>query len=151
MNNYIYSYQQPQFTYTLEQFAACQSNDTMSYHNLSFVDVYDGIEFDTYNVLSDYIDELRDEYCLTVTLTDDELEQYKYRPKLLCYKIYGNGELAFIILLINDICSVKDFTKKKLLMPKKQVMQNLVRYLFNANKEAIDTYNNKSISTIDDD
>lgn len=150
MTNYIYNYQQPQYTYTLEQFAACQSSETMSYHNLSFVDTHDSIKFDTYNVLSDYIDELRDEYSVSVTLTDDELDQYKYRPKLLCHRIYGNGELAFIILLINDMCSVKDFTKKKLLMPRKQTMQNLVRYLFNANREAIQTYNNKPVSTLDD-
>lgn len=147
----VYSYQQPQYTYTLEQFAACTSTDTMSYHNLSFVDTHDGIKFDTYNVTTDYIDEIRDEYCVTVSLTDKELDKYKYRPKLLCYKIYGNGELAFLILLINDMCSVKEFTKKKLLMPKKQTMKNLVKYLYNANRAAIQTYNNKVTSTIDDD
>lgn len=146
--NTSYEYQKPQFTYTLDQYIACQSDDTMCYHNLSFIDINGKIEYDTYNVLSDYIDELREEYCLSVVLTDDQLNKYKYRPKLLCYDIYGNGELAFIIMIINDMCNVKDFSKKKILMPKKNTMVQLIKYLFNANKSAIQTYNKKNSTTL---
>lgn len=139
-----YEYQKPDLTYTIDQYIACQSDSEMCYHNLSFVDTRDNIEYDTHNVLSDYIDELREEYCVPVVLSDAQMAKYKYRPKLLCYDIYGNGELAFIILLINDMISVKDFTKNKLLMPRKAKMAELVKYLFNANKNAIATYNKKS-------
>lgn len=140
--NTSYDYAKPQFTYTLDQYISCQSDSTFSYHNLSFVDIYDNIKYDTYNVISDYIDEIR-EYCVKVVLTDDQLNNYKYRPKLLCYDIYGNGELAYLILIINDMYSVKDFSKKKLLMPKKNVMTELIKYLFNANRQAISMYNKK--------
>ena len=99
------------------------------------------IIYDTYNALTDYIDEIRNEYCLKVVLNDKQMEKYKYRPKLLCYDIYGNGELAFIILLVNDMSSVKEFTKKSLLMPTKEQMSNLTKYLFNANRSAIQLYN----------
>lgn len=141
MSNVSYDYQKPNLTYTLDQYIACQSDSTMCYHNLSFVDIYDNIAYDTYNVLSDYVDTIRDEFCVTVELTDTQLDKYKYRPKLLCFDIYGNGELAFIILLINDMCSVKSFTKKKLYMPTKANMTTLVKYLFNADRSAITTYN----------
>lgn len=139
--NVSYSYQKPQNTYTIDQYIACQSNDVMCYHNLSFVDIHDNFKYDTYNILTDYIDEIRDEYCLRVVLNDKQMEKYKYKPKLLCYDIYGNTELAFIILFINDMSSVKEFTKKTLLMPSKEQMNNLTKYLYNSNKNAIQLYN----------
>ena len=33
-----YVYQDPQETYTIEQFIACQSNEEINYKNLSFID-----------------------------------------------------------------------------------------------------------------
>ena len=137
---YTYDYQKPQNTYTLEQFAACHSNTNISYHNLSFVDNIEHISFDAYNITSDYIDEIKD-MCVTVRLTDMEYELYKYRPKLLCNKIYGNGELAFIIMIINDIYSVKDFTKRRLYMPNKDNMSDIIKYLINSNRNSILKYN----------
>lgn len=142
--NTSYSYQKPQNTYTIDQFNSCGSDTVMSYHNLSFVDINNDIAYDTYNVFSDYIDEIRDEYCILVTLTDAQMDKYIYRPKLLCYDIYNNTELAFIILLLNDMCNIKDFKKKKLYMPRKNNMAELIRYLFNANRSALKQYNKKN-------
>ena len=136
-----YEYQKPYNTYTLDQYIACQSDTVTCYNNLSFIDRENNIRFPTYNVVSDYLDELREEYCVTVVLTDNELNKYKYRPKLLCHDIYSNGELAFIILLINDMCSVKQFTEQTLLMPKKETMAELTKHLMNANRSAISEYN----------
>jgi len=143
-------YQKAYNTYTIEQFISCQSDTEMCYNNTSFIDNVKypelglSINYNTYNVLSDYIDEIRSDYCVQVILSDDELEKYIYRPKLLCHDIYGNGELAFIILLTNDICSVKQFTKKKLLMPRKVIMSELCKYLFNSDRNAIIKYNQKN-------
>ena len=67
-----------------------------------------------------------------------------YRPKLLCYDTYNNTELAFIILLLNDMCNIKDFKKKKLYMPRKGTMAELIRYLFNANRNVLKYYNKKN-------
>ena len=140
----IFKYRRPQYTYTLDQFIQCQSDTVICYNNLSFIDQYDNIKFNTYNVLSDYIDDIRQNYCLTITLDKDQLNKYKYRPKQLCYDIYGNGELAFIILLINDICSIKQFKKDKLLMPTKENMNIITKRIYNANIKAITTYNEKN-------
>lgn len=140
----VFNILKPHLTYTIEQFIQCQSDEIVCYNNLSFIDQYDGIKFNTYNVLSDYIDEIREEYCKTVVLDKDQMIKYMYRPKLLCYDIYGNGELAFIILIINDMCSVKDFNKNTLLMPTKDNMAEITKYIYNASKEAIDIYNEKN-------
>lgn len=139
-----YTYAKPYNTYTLEQFIACQSDTSVCYNNLSFIDKIGNIEYNTYNVISDYIDEIIKDYCVIVNLTDDQAFKYKYRPKLLCFDVYGNQELYPIILLINDICSVKEFTKSKLYLPTKKNMSLLTTQLFNSNRDSIDTYNSNN-------
>ena len=140
-------YQKPQNTYTLDQFIACRSDSSICYNNLSFIDEHDGIKYNTYNVFSDYLEEIRDNYCVRVKLDKDQLFKYKYRPKLLCYDVYGNGELAFIIMIINDICDVKEFNKEYLLMPSKNNMKEITKRIFNSNKKDIDIYSEKNKNT----
>ena len=140
----LFESQKPQDTYTIDQFIACQSDETICYNNLSFIDQYDNIKYNTYNVLSDYIDEIRENYCMTIKLNTDQLFKYMYKPKLLCHDIYGNGELAFIIMEINDICNVKEFTKDTLLMPTKDNMNLITSRIFNSDKDDIKIYNEKN-------
>ena len=136
-----YTYQKDYNTYTLEDYIACYSDTNINYANLSFTDIRDNIKYATYNVVSDYIDELRNEYCVTVTLNKDDIFKYAYKPKLLCFDLYGNGELAYIILIINDMYNAKQFNRTKLLLPRKEVMTQMVKQLYNANKTAINKYN----------
>ena len=76
-------------------------------------------------------------------LTQDQQFTYHYKPKLLCYDIYGNPELYFIILLINDMADVKEFTKPTVKMLRKSDMSELLTLIYNAEKKAIANYNNK--------
>ena len=144
MNNILYNYNKPQNTYTIDQFIQCQSDTNVCYNNLSFIDQRNSIKYNTYNVLSDYIDEIREDYCMKIKLDKDQMFKYKYKPKLLCYDIYGETELAFIILIINDMCSVKDFTKDLLLMPTKDNMKLIINRIYNSNKKDIEVYNEKN-------
>lgn len=138
---YNYDYKSPEDTITLEEYIDCKSDYDMSYHNTSFVDKYDGKEYDVYNITSDYIDELRsDEYSVLITLTEAQYSKYKYRPKLLCFDLYGSTELHFIILLINDMYSCKQFTKRKIRLPSVVMMENLTTQLLNASKQIMDEY-----------
>ena len=145
-----YQYNRPHTTYTIDLFIACQSSTEISYNNLSFVDkveypyMNEVIHYPTYNILSDYIEEIRENYCVNVSLSDEDMYRYMYRPKLLCHYIYGNGELAFIILIINDMYSVKQFNRKDILMPTKNNMNELCKYLYNSNYRDIAKYNSKS-------
>ena len=140
MINYAYEYQKPNNTATLDQYIACQSNTSICHANLCYTELVKNIKLPIYDVVHNYMREIRDEFVSSVALSDEEFEKYKYRPKLLCYDIYGNGELAFIILLINDMYSVKQFTSKKLKLPTKEMMDNLVKYIYNSDKTYIDEY-----------
>lgn len=144
---YTYDYQKPEYTYTIDQFISCQSDTDFCYNNLSFIDQIDNIKYNIYNVASDYIDEIIDNYCVDITLTDDELFKYKYRPKLLCYDVYGTEELYYLILIINDICSVKDFTKNKLKLPTKSNISTICKAIMNVNRSDIQKYNADNIRT----
>ena len=144
---YTYDYQKPESTYTLDQFISCQSDSNFCYNNLSFIDQIDNIKYNIYNVASDYIDEIVSNYCVTVILTDDQLSKYKYRPKLLCYDLYGSQELYYLILIINDICSIKDFTKNTLKLPTKVNMPVITKAIMNSNRSDIQKYNDDNIKT----
>jgi hypothetical protein len=98
-------------------------------------------------VASDYIDELRNDYCVNVELSDDELARYKYRPKLLAYDIYGSQEIYFLILILNDICSTKEFTFSKLKLPTKNNMTEICKILMNQNRSDIQIYNEANKKT----
>lgn len=130
-------------TTTIEQFIKSEKDVSMTYQKLSFVDTMeDGTEGTTFNVIHDYIDELLDS-CINVKLSETEQNAYLYKPKLLCYDIYGNPELYYIILLLNDMADVKEFTKSTIKMLKKNDMSTLLSYIYNAEREALDEYNYK--------
>ena len=129
-------------TYTLDQFADSKSSNDMSYYSLSLLekDPISNIEYDVFNVLSDYINELKD-MSKTVTLSDDEYNIYKYKPKLLSYYLYGNTELYFIILWINDIWSVKDFDFHTLKLIKNSDLSDALSRINASEKSFIKAYN----------
>jgi hypothetical protein len=147
VTNYNYDYQKPELTFTLDQFIACQSDTNFCYNNLSFIDQIDNIKYNIYNVASDYIDEIISNYCVNVELSDDQLAKYMYRPKLLCFDVYDSQELYYLILIINDICSVKDFTKKKIILPTKANISTICKSIMNANRSDIQKYNSVNIKT----
>lgn len=133
----------PKDTYNLEDFIEAGENVNISYNKLSMIDSYSGIDYPAINVINDYMNELK-LVTVTVTFSDDEYRKYKYKPKLLAHDIYGNPELYFIILLINNIYSVKDFSRKKIKMISKSNMADLMTYIYNAEKKSLDEYNNKN-------
>ena len=122
---------------SIEDFILSKQDVYMSY---DFMTLYDKIEngiFASYNVLNDYLDDIK-KLAVDVTLTDEMYNKYQYKPKLLCYDIYGYKELYFIILVINEMVSVKDFTKKKIKMLYTEDMNNLITHLIKAEKEIKD-------------
>jgi len=137
---YGFAYKNPENTYTLQDYIACQSDTVMCYKNTSIIDRYNGMVYEIYNVVSDYLDEIRDNYCVEIEMTPQEMERYKFKPKLLCYDLYKNQELAFIILLINDMYTVKQFTKRKILLPSQDNMEDLCNRILNANRSVLNNY-----------
>lgn len=137
----------PSNTITIEEFIQTgRASEGLNYKTFSFLEnTSNDTEVTILDVIDDYIDEIRDA-CIKVKLSDDEFRKYAYKPKLLCYDIYGNPELYFIILLINDIADVKEFDMKKFLMLPKDSMSILTSAIYNAERPAIEMYNDRSVS-----
>ena len=53
-------------------------------------------------------------YTIEITMSDDELYLYQYKPKSLSFKLYGTTELWPTLLMINNCISKIDFDKKKI-------------------------------------
>ena len=134
----------PQETTTIEEFIESGKSVSVDYMDLSFLDkVSNGTWVSVLNVVNDYMTELKNA-CVTVELSEAQQWAYFYKPKVLCYDIYGNPELYFIILLLNDMADVKEFTKPKLKMLRKDHMSMLLSYIRNSEAKAIDSYNDKN-------
>ena len=134
----------PQETTTIEEFIESGKSVSVDYMDLSFLDkVSNGTWVSVLNVVNDYMTELKNA-CVTVELSEAQQWAYFYKPKVLCYDIYGNPELYFVILLLNDMADVKEFTKPKLKMLRKDHMSMLLSYIKNSEVRAIDAYNDKN-------
>ena len=133
----------PHRTTTIEEFIESGRGITLEYFDLSFREVMsNGTWVSVLNVVNDYVPELLEE-CVTVELNNKQQFLYFHKPKLLCYDIYGNPELYFIVLLLNDMADVKEFTKSKIKMLPKTEMNTLLTNIYNAEMRAIKSYNNK--------
>ena len=131
----------PRQTTTIEELIESGKGVTISYYNLSFLDMMsNGTWVSVLNVVNDYMPELK-AVAYDVELKQSEQQTYFYKPKLLSLDVYGNTELYYIILLMNDMADVKEFTKPIIKMLKKQDMNNLISAIYNAEKAAIASYN----------
>lgn len=85
----------------------------------------------SYISLYDYKD-IFTTYSVEITLTDDEVNKYKYKPKLLSKDIYDYEEYYFIILFINDITSSKHFNleNKKIKMIKPVDLFDIINSIY---------------------
>ena len=133
----------PEETYTVDQFIDAGSSTIISYNNLSYIQTMSNWnKAPFFNVINDYIDELVSFSC-TIELTDAELQKYLYKPKLLCKDIYGNPELYFIVLRLNNMADVKQFNRRKIKLLPKTSMDTAISLIYNAEKKLLDEYNDK--------
>lgn len=126
---------QPSETYTIEQFMK-SNKDLISYDSLSLLEKNNNNIIVIYNLINEYLDELQDS-AVTIRLSDLEYIKYKFKPKLLSYDIYGSTELFFIILIINNICNVKEFDFRELKMLKIEHLNKLLSIIYNNEYDTI--------------
>ncbi len=127
----------PDQTYTLEEFVESGVDDLITYNNFSLLESISGIEIPSENLIFDYMSEMKD-IAVTVLLSEAELQTYKYKPKLMAYDVYGTTECYFIIMALNNIVDVRDFTLKRLKMIEPSVLDELMGYIYEANEKLID-------------
>lgn len=135
-------------TFTLDQFADSKSSNTVSYYSMSLLekDSQNNIEYDVFNVVSDYMNELK-AMAKEVTLSEAEYYTYRFKPKLLAHYLYGNGELYFIILWLNDMWSVKDFNLKTIKLIKNSELAQALSSINASEKSFIKAYNESALAS----
>lgn len=135
-------------SFTLDQFADSKSSNSISYYSMSLLekDPDNNIEYDVFNVVSDYMNELKD-MAKEVTLSDNEYYTYRFKPKLLAHYLYGNGELYFIILWLNDMWSVKDFNLRKVKLIKNSELAEALSKINASEKSFIKAYNESALAS----
>ena len=133
----------PQDTTTIEALVQAGKTIIAKYQNFSYLEqASNGTIVAIKNVIWDYIDELKNASVM-VRLSDSEFYKYKYRPKLLCFDVYGNTELDFVIMALNNIADVTEFNSQSFRMLKVQDMNELMTLIYNAEQKAISNYNSK--------
>lgn len=118
-------------TYSIETFINSKNNEQISYDKLSIFESVDDNIFLSYNILNDYYDELIDS-SVYVKLTEEEYSLYKFKPKLLAYKIYGDPEMFFILLFLNNICSIKEFDFRRFRVLKSKDLSKILSSIYNS-------------------
>lgn len=99
-------------TYKMDDLIHVGNSVDLTYAKTSLQDSITDIRYIVKNVMYDYIDELLDKSVI-ITLSDQEYRDYKYKPKLLSYKLYKTTDLSFAILIMNNLTSDKEFDLKK--------------------------------------
>ena len=127
---------------SLTEFISQGKLNSISYQNLAFVQPFNDIKFPMYNVIQDYIKELKQE-STTITFTDNEYDTYKYKPRLLAGYVYGSTEFFFIILALNDIATEKEFTMKTIKLLSADKMKELLEKINSLEKQSIQSYNSR--------
>ena len=128
-------------TYTLSQFISAGKMNTVDYDSYSYKDkVSNGTTVSILNVVNDYMTEIK-EVSVKVKLSKEEYLKYRFKPKLLSRDVYGNGELYYVIMLINGRIDVKDFDTDELRMLTINDMNTLMSLIYNAESKWILEYN----------
>ena len=109
-------------------------------------DPQNNIEYDVFNVVSDYMNELK-AMAKEVTLTESEYYTYRFKPKLLAHYLYGNGELYFIILWLNDMWSVKDFNLKTIKLISNKELSEALSSINASERSFIKSYNESALAS----
>ena len=136
----------PARTYTLEDFIGFKAQDNMTYYNFSILSksiLKDGIIYSKDNVIYNYLDILKGK-SKKLKLTDSEYHNYRFKPKLLAYDLYGSSELFFVIMAINGICDIKDFDMKKFRMLTPKDLNSLLSQIYSADIDYIE-YNRQEV------
>lgn len=91
------------------------------------------VDYPVNNVLYEYIDEIKN-LCVPYTIPDSDYSRYCMRPDLFCYDNYGDSDLDWILLAVNDIISHKSFTMKNIMMVNPEYLDQILSDVLNASQ-----------------
>ena len=90
------------------------TNASLSFQEVLKVKSDTALKINQINVYNDYMHFVKKE-CILVSFKSTSAKKYAYKPKSLAYSFYGNTELYTLILRLNHIYSVSEFTEEKLM------------------------------------
>ena len=64
-----------------------------------------------------------------VKLSDKELARFKYNPKALSYYLYGTTELWFLILRLNEMYSISEFSNDTIKLYSNTILRKISEIL----------------------
>ena len=104
---------------TIENQAAKNALNSLTPARLSFKTVLaisktTALKLNTRTVFPEYMYHLRNDHCTYVIFTEERARHYMYKPKLLAYALYGSPDFYQLILRLNHMKSVADFTMERL-------------------------------------
>lgn len=133
------------YTTTLKDYIKSKDIYKLTYSSFDLYDKsMDGEISPTRNILHDYIDELQDA-SENLYLSDEEFIQYKYRPRLLANRIYGDPLYYYIILLINNMSDEKQFTINPIKIIRPDLMFDVLSKIYNSNIETLKYYGKNGV------
>lgn len=134
-----------QETHTVREFIAAgtQDKDHYGYHDFSYTERRNAIEYVVKNVIDDYYDELF-ELSKEVKLADWAVIEYRGNPKKLSNKLYGTTRLWHMILRLNGMANIHEFNLEnhKLRLIEPDDLQNFMGKVYNTEKFPLQTYRN---------
>lgn len=136
----------PRNAHTVKEFviAGGQKLDYYGYLDLSYMEKREGIEYIVKNVIDEYYDELF-ELAKDVELTDWSVIEYRFNPKKLSNKLYKTTRLWHMILRLNGLANVHDFSleshKLKLLEPVD--IRNFMNKVYSNEKLSLQIFKNR--------
>lgn len=103
---------------TITQQASEDAQNHLTNASLSFQEVLRikpelALKINQHSVYTDYIKFIKNE-AVRVTFSSLAVKKYAFKPKLLAFELYGNIELYSLILRLNHMYSVSDFTEDRL-------------------------------------
>lgn len=132
----------PATAYTLSSFIELgRATDIISYTKLCYRERHGDISYVVKNVLDDYIYEMKT-LAVKVQLDSKELMKYKYNPKVLSYDLYGTTEFYPFILILNDMCNIREFDQDILWMVPKTRLLSFLSDIYNIESSDINGFNN---------
>lgn len=132
---------EPQETYTLNQFIEMKDIDKLVYRRYSIMQrslTNEELVYCIDNVIYTYMEEMNVRRKI-VSVTETERIKYAYKPKLLAYDIYGSTELFFLLLALNSMCNLKQFdlSERRFFALTPQDASTYMSNIYNAESEYI--------------
>lgn len=124
---------------SINEFIQLGELDQYTQYNFSKIENLDNIiEYCSHNVIEDdYLEEIKS-LAIKYEFNNEQKRKYMYRPQLLAYDLYGNPELYFILMIINDVVSKKEFNFDSVYIIEKDVLFQILNAIYNAQKDFLE-------------